>query len=255
MARLGAFSSVQFRGPVRFPANKAALSVQGETRAKRLDGEGLNMNDDAASPGIFVQDILKLTFLMRASLAMFDPDGPDHGRKGVKNALVAFQWFVARCCPDGTDLVLPINELLYAIHDLDNGRLSPMFHHTVSGGRPPTAFSDKLFRATAAVLMTLYQDPKLGDGDPATMVARKLNRLGYRDDQKKKITGVQVNAWRNEFRSSKGRKTTEGQQYQRTLSELSKLHPSDPKSAIRLVLSTMPAMHGSQITRKVRTSS
>lgn len=212
------------------------------------------MNDDVAPPG-FLKDILELTFLLRASQVMFDPDATDHGRTGVKNALVAFQWFVARVCPNGIELVLPINELLYALEDLDRGRLAPMFHHVVSGGRHPTALSMKLFRAMAAVIMTLYQNPKMRVDDPASAVARKLNQLGYRDDGNKRITGAQVNAWRNEVRSTKGKNTLEGKRYKTTLSLLLKQYPSDPKGAVRLVLSSLPAMRRLPITRKVPASS
>jgi hypothetical protein len=76
------------------------------------------MNDEVTVPGL-LGEILKLTALLKASQASFDPDAPDHGRSGVKNALIAFQWFVARVCPNGAELVLPINELLYALEDLD----------------------------------------------------------------------------------------------------------------------------------------
>jgi hypothetical protein len=225
------------------------------SHAKRIDGQKVeDMNDEVAQPA-FLKDILKLTFLMRASQAMFDPDAPDHGRTGVKNALIALQWFVARVCPDGTELVMPINELLYAFEDLDNGRLSPMFHHVVSGGRHPKALSTKLFRAMAAVIMTLYQNPKMGVEDPALAAARKLSQLGYRDDKKERITGDQVNAWRNEVRSTKRKNTPEGKRYRTTLLALRKQYPSDPQGAVQLVLSSMPAMHRLSITRKVPTFS
>lgn len=236
-----------------FCKESRGLEYKVSTRAGVSTGKGRNMNDDVTPSGL-LGEILNLTLLLRASQARFDPDAPDHGRAGVKNALIAFQWFVARVCPNGTELVLPINELLYALEDLDRGRLAPLFHHVVTGGRHPTGLSAKLFRSIAAVLMTLYQDEKMGVDDPASAVARKLNRLGYRDDGNQRITGDQVNAWRNEVRATKGKNTPGGKQYRTTLSMLSKQFPSDPKGAVRLVLSSLPEMHRLPITKKVRTS-
>jgi hypothetical protein len=158
------------------------------------------MNEIRVEP--LIAEVWKLAFLLRVSKAQFNPDSDDHGRSGVRNALIAVIYFISRVLPDGPDLASSLNELLLALKDLDVGQVVPMVQRANVENRPPTSRSTLLFRAMAAVLMELNQQAGFPRREAAEKAARELNRAGYRDGPKKqRITAAQVEDWRDNVKA------------------------------------------------------
>ena len=57
--------------------------------------------------------------------ASYDPTRPDHGRASVRAALVGVIRLIGALFPDAPALPISLNHLLYALHDLDRGKVAP----------------------------------------------------------------------------------------------------------------------------------
>jgi hypothetical protein len=67
---------------------------------------------------------------LRIAAAGYDPSRPADGRACVRIALVGVIHLISELCPNEASVLLPLNELLYGLHDLDHGKVVPLL------GRP-----------------------------------------------------------------------------------------------------------------------
>jgi hypothetical protein len=189
-----------------------------------------------------IAELRKLSFLLRVSKAQFYPDADDHGRSGVRNALIAVINFISQVLPDGPDLASSLNELLLALKDLDVGQVVPMVQRANIENRPPISLATLLFRAMAAVLMELNQQAGLSRREAAVKAARELNRLGYRDGAKQRITAAQVEDWRDNVKAPQASNDLGAQRYSLSLEELQRQYPGKPQEAFKFVLDVLPGL-------------
>ena len=195
-----------------------------------------------------------LASLMHARKA-FDPSGPDHGRGGIYQALLGIIDFLTEIIPQRPDLVVPLRELLYGLRSLEDGTVVPLLQPIELAHRPPNAISMDLFRADAAALMELkvaelraQKAPKYRN-EAAASVARRLNRLGFRDNGDR-ILGKQVADWRDRMRKGAQKSNFETKRYLSVLAKLKAKFSEDSKTAFEFFLGCMTEMHAVTIPRK-----
>jgi hypothetical protein len=96
---------------------------------QRKDSEGSDPQTNQSQPPQGRQEKLRAAFQFLA-LALgpgtFDPTRPDHGRASVRNALIGVIGVIAELFPDKPSLPATLNHLLYALWDLDRGKVAPL---------------------------------------------------------------------------------------------------------------------------------
>jgi hypothetical protein len=195
--------------------------------------------------------LVKLSVMLQVSKYQFRPDAADHGRSGVRNALIAVIDLITEVFPDRADLVSPLNEVLYALEDLDAGRVVPLLQRAKITNRPPTALATRLFRSMAAVLMDLNQQAGLPRRGAAEKAARDLNRLGHRDEAKQRITATQLETWRDHVKAPPSAKDPGAQRYSLVLRYLQRLFPDKPQEAAKFLLDALPDLQAPKIPGKL----
>jgi hypothetical protein len=179
----------------------------------------------------------------------FDPSGPDHGRAGVYQALLGIMEYFAVVIPSRPDLAVPLRELLYALRGLDNGTIVPLVQAVELDHRPPNPISQDLLRADAAVLMELKRQAGEGRKAAAETVARRLNRLGFRDGGQR-IIGKRVAAWRDQMRRAVQEPDFDAKRYFWILGKLKDRFPKDPQAAFEFFLDCMTDLDTRTIPNK-----
>lgn len=190
--------------------------------------------------------LMKSLVLARES---FDPSAPDHGRKAIYQALLATITFVSETNPDRPDLLQPLQEMLYALRDLDRGTVHPLLEPVSIAHRPPNSNSDELFRASAAILMELKIQQRIGRMVAAELVARRLNERGYRNGHDR-LTGKHIAAWRDMARQGTGASDLGGQRYRFVLERLKASFSGNPENAFAFYLDVIPDLHFPDILKK-----
>ena len=100
---------------------------------------------------------------------------------------------ISAMCPNEVSLLLPLNELLYGLYDLDRGKVVALLGPTKVSHSPGIATSDELFRAMAAAAMTcLVERTAMTRAQAAKDVARRLSRMGYKHPSGKEIKPAQI---------------------------------------------------------------
>jgi hypothetical protein len=186
-----------------------------------------------------IAGLVKLSVMLQVSKYQFRPDAADHGRSGVRNALIAAIHLISEALPDRADLIEPLNQLLYALEDLDAGQVVPLLQPAKIMNRPPVALATRLFRSMAAVLMELNQQAGLPRREAAERAARDLNRLGYSDEAKQRITATQVENWRDNVKAPPSANDPGAQRYSFTLRNLQTLFPDKPQEAAKFFLDVL----------------
>ncbi|MEQ9349632.1 MAG: hypothetical protein RII27_03750 [Alphaproteobacteria bacterium] len=94
--------------------------------------------------------------------------------------------------------------LMGALHDLDDGILSPMLTPTTFGNRPPSALNTQAVRAHAAINMEWLMQLGCNANDAAKQVAAALSAGGFRSRQKKGPAPATVADWRHRLKKGQG---------------------------------------------------
>src|SRR3979409_1698211 len=113
--------------------------------------------DNGHPSELLLREVANLSILLQISRMQFGPDGTDHGRSGVRNALIGIIHFISTVFVDGDDLVSPLNQLLYGLSDLDKGTVIPLLDRAKIDGRPRHSLLTQRMMAVAAVTMELHQ--------------------------------------------------------------------------------------------------
>ena len=140
--------------------------------------------------------------------------------------------------PDGPAVALPLNQLLYALHDLDHGKVVPLLTRTEVPHSPGIALSDDLFRAMAAAAMTCLVDRmQKSRKEAAQEIAKRLSRKGFAHPSGKPITPAQITDWREKMMTELASENRAVARYQLAL-ELAK--DKEPKAAVEFLLDILP---------------
>lgn len=201
--------------------------------------------DHGQPSDLLLGEVAKLSLLLRISRMQFNPEADDHGRSGVRNALIGIIHFISTVYGDGYELVSPLNQLLYGLKDLDDGRVIPLLEAATINHRPPDARETQRMKAIAAVAMELHVKAGLSRSDAAAQAARDLDKHGCRDEDDQRITGKQVENWR--YRAREGGSGDLARQYSMILIELEKLFPKQPGQALQVLLDTIAELAPSAI--------
>ncbi|MFZ1922695.1 MAG: hypothetical protein WAU57_13780, partial [Xanthobacteraceae bacterium] len=162
-------------------------------------------------------------------------------RIGIRTALAGCVNFIVKAVPDGINLVLPLRELLYALHDLDDGPAAPFLRPSKRGrGGQRMSRSTEAFRATAAALMELHRRSGMSRQDAAEQTAQELNKLGYRDDQLELISGSQVEDWRDKV--NEGGDSLGARRFRKILEFSNSIFTNDREETIRFVVESFGAI-------------
>jgi hypothetical protein len=132
---------------------------------------------------------------------------------------------------------LPINEILYALKDIQSGRKPPLFEKGKS--KKGIATKENAFRSDAAVLMELYQEAGSDRKKAAREVATRLNALGHRNNSKE-ITAGNVEDWRDKLKA--GNENEKGR-YLWALKTLGEGFPGQPLKAADFFIHTFTDLH------------
>ena len=179
------------------------------------------------------------------AVASYDPNRPDHGRSGVRNALIAVIQLVAALFPNAPVLPLPLNHLLYGLADLDRGKVPPLLKRKKVPHSPGNPLLNDLFRALPSAAMTCLMEQGVGREEAANEIAKRLNRLGYKLPRDKLITGPRIIKWREKLMTELARENLAVAQYQFALTAVGKF-----KDPVGYLVGIMPQLYPPQIPKK-----
>jgi hypothetical protein len=155
-----------------------------------------NSHADTQGAAEFIATVSFLLKALRMASGNFSLAAQDHGRSSVRIALVGIIKLLADLFPNEPSLQLPLNELLYALADLDRGKIAPLLKPAKVAHNPGNTLSEGLFRAIPAAAMDRLVAGKMSREEAARRVARSLSRMGYKNSSGAAITGAQVAKWR-----------------------------------------------------------
>jgi hypothetical protein len=168
----------------------------------------------------------------------YDPSRPDHGRASVGMALTGVIHLIAVLFPNQPVLPASLNDLLYALRDLDHGRVALLLEPAKVDHNPGTPLRDELFRAFAAAAMTrLMEVMKLDEA--ARLVARQLFALGYRS-AKGEYKASQVEKWREKVRTERAAEHLGARHYQAVLTQV---EPLEARVAAEFLFDCMTTLY------------
>jgi hypothetical protein len=182
----------------------------------------------------------RMAGMLEWAQTMYLSEMPDRERIAARTAVAACINFVIATIPNGIDLVLPLRELNYALHGLDQGVPAPMLERTTTTGGRRISISTELFRSMAAVLMELYSKAGSGRSQAAKSAAERLAEMGYRDGDGQMIAASQIEDWRDKV--NEGGDSLGVKRFKKALEVVRTIQPDDPQKAIELVLESLSAI-------------
>jgi hypothetical protein len=199
---------------------------------------------DQSQPPQGREEKLKAAFQLLA-LALgpgtFDPTRPDHGRASVRNALIGVIAVIAELFPDKPSLPATLNHLLYALWDLDRGKVAPLLQPAKIEHGPGLSLADELFRALPAAAMTRLMEGRAMSREAAAhSIARRLTGMGYRDTDGAEITASQLMKWREKMMTELPAENRAAAQYQMALKAVQSMERAE---AVEFLMKAMPALY------------
>jgi hypothetical protein len=232
------------------------MAARGARAEGNFNGHGTPMttpNDSStATRSAEVQAALRLFFgALRMAAAGYNPSRPINARAGVRIALVGIIQLISELYPDAPTVLLPLNELLYALNDLDLGKVVPLLTPTKVSHSPGTALSDILFRAIAAAAMTCLVDrTTMSRHEAAKDIAKRLSRGGFAHPSGKEITPNQITKWRETMMTELA---SENRAVARYRAALDWVKDKEPQAAVQFLLDALPDLSPATNPKKPRT--
>jgi hypothetical protein len=174
------------------------------------------------------------------ALGAYDPTQPDHGRAGVRNALVGVIRLIAALFPDKASLPISLNHLLYAIYDLDRGKVAPLLQPATPSKNPGLSLTEDLFRALPAAAMTCLLKQGMKREGAARDIARRLTKMGYRSNEGNEFTASQIAKWREKMMTERAAENRAVAQYQLALDTVKSM---DGNVAVNFLMDSMPQLY------------
>jgi hypothetical protein len=185
------------------------------------------------------ESVLQLLSTLELASALFDPSDPKAGRKSIIIILRALNDFLIAVDAQKPSHA-PLNELIYALADLDRGRVSPLLRKTKVKHRSKNSIADEFLRTFAAVAMDLMMQEKLPRKMAAKRVAGELTKMGYRHPTRGAIRAQHIEDWRDEI-SREGRRSERHMQFCRVREEAVTHRPDRPFDKAVFLLERLPA--------------
>jgi hypothetical protein len=158
-------------------------------------------------------------------------------RKITANILIKVIELVLGLWPDHPEWAIPLNQLLYGLKDLDRGKANSLFDPVKLTNRPPNEIADVIFRPIPAAAMTCLMEDGAKRTEAADQIARKLNKMGYKDRSGGAIKGSQVAQWREEAMSLWPKERLAAQRYRDALEEVKGM---GAQKAVTYLLGSLP---------------
>ena len=166
----------------------------------------------------------------------------------VRIAVVGMIQLISAMCPNEVSLLLPLNELLYGLYDLDRGKVVALLGPTKVSHSPGIATSDELFRAMAAAAMTcLVERTAMTRAQAAKDVARRLSRMGYKHPSGKEIKPAQIVDWREKMMTELAAENRAVGRYQTALYWVK---DEEPQAALTFLLNALPGVSPARNPKK-----
>jgi hypothetical protein len=177
---------------------------------------------------------------LASALGTYDPTQPDHGRASVRNALVGVIRLIAALFPGKPSLPISLNHLLYAIYDLDRGKVTPLLQPATPSKNPGLSLTEDLFRALPAAAMTCLVKQGMKREGAARDIARRLTRMGYRSNEGDEFTASQIAKWREKMMTERAAENRAAAQYQLALETVKSM---DGNVAVNFLMESMPQLY------------
>jgi hypothetical protein len=211
---------------------------------RREDSEGSDPQTNQSQPPQGREERLRAAFQFLA-LALgsgtFDPTRPDHGRASVRNALIGVIAVIAELFPDKPSLPATLNHLLYALWDLDRGKVAPLLQPAKIEHSPGLSLAEDLFRALPSAAMTRLMEGRAMSRDAAAhSIARRLTGMGYRDAAGAEIAASQLMKWREKMMTELPAENHAAGQYQFALKAV---QPMERAEAVEFLMNSMSALY------------
>jgi hypothetical protein len=213
----------------------------GETGAAEHQAQPQQDQLSARSAAI-IAAVAKLAGTLHASVTS-DAKRPQDLRKVAANILIKVIDLVLELYPDHPEWVIPLNQLLFGLKDLDRGKPNVLFETAKLNNRPPNTISDMIFRAIPAAAMTiLTKKDRVKRAEAAEMIAKRLNKMGYRDRLGGPFKGIHVAQWREDIMAQRPRELA-ARRYQDALHEVEAMAPAEAVTYLLGSLLSLPPPH------------
>lgn len=178
------------------PGCRANLSMRASVRRRAISVQ--SENEFVALLDRFEQRLKSATHLFVQS--------ENGGRTGVIAAVAAAVELIGAIDRlSHQDLAMPLAMLIGALHDLDDGKQTPLLTPTVFGNRPPDSHAVQAVCAYAAWTMDWLMRLSVKKSDAASKVANTLQAAGFTFGQFRGLPKNTVAAWRDRLKRGNGR--------------------------------------------------
>lgn len=185
--------------------------------------------------------------LLPLAAGSYDPNGPDYGRRGARNTLIAVVRLLAVLFPNTPTLPLALQDLLQGLADLDRGTVIPLLKPAKVRGRPPNPLGNDLFRALAAAAMTCLMEQQGMSLDLAARdIATRLRRLGYPAGR---ISHRNIAKWREKMMTERAAENLGVQRYQLALKSTRQMTANE---AVTFLLNSLTTLSAGEFPKKGR---
>jgi hypothetical protein len=175
--------------------------------------------------------------------SLYNAKAPQDVRKAAANILIKVIDVILEFYPKNPEWVIPLNQLLYGLRDLDRGKRNRLFEPVKLDNRPPNTIADVIFRAIPAAAMTiLTKKGRVKRTEAAEMVAKRLNKMGYRDRSGGPFKGIHVAQWREDIMAQRPREVA-ARRYRDALHEVEAMAPAEAVTYLLAALPNLPPPH------------
>ena len=167
-------------------------------------------------------------FTMALQLAStgYSATSAEQARLAIRIALGGVIKLVSDLYPDEPSFPIPLNELRFALIDLDHGAVAPFLKPTKVPNRPRTGLSEGVFRAIVAAAVTrLIKGKAVSRPDAAAVVAKMLSEMGCRHASGEKISPSQIAKWREKMMTERAAEDLAVARYELALEMTSGMEP------------------------------
>lgn len=188
---------------------------------------------------------------LQFAAAIFDPSAPSAGRKSAIFFLVAINDFLLAAGLQDKSIYLPLNELIYALEDLNRGRVRPLLQKAEVAHRSKNSVAEEHFRTLAAAAMDLHMTEGMPREKAARLVARELTKMGYQHPTAGVIKGKHVEDWRDKISEAAARSELK-RQFRRAKEAAMRPFPNQPVTAAKFLLKQLPIVFQPLLAKSAR---
>lgn len=155
---------------------------------------------------------------------------------------------IAELFPNKPALPISLNHLLYALWDLDHGKVVPLLEPSKVAHNPGVALVEDLFKALPSAAVTRLMEERAMSRELAGQaIARRLTKMGYKLPSGE-ITGNQVLKWRERMTTEMPSENRAAAQYQLALQLVRSM---ERQQAVDFLMDCMPQLYPPKNPKKL----